>query len=511
MVLGSGAYRIGSSVEFDWCCVNAAETARNLGRYSIMVNCNPETVSTDYDMCDRLYFEELSLERILDIYEREQPEGIILSMGGQIPNNLATKLYAAGALIYGTTPQSIDMAEDRNKFSALLDRLGIEQPEWRELTSLESARAFAAEAGYPVLIRPSYVLSGAAMNVAWDDGSLEQFLSLAADVSPEHPVVISKFVENSKEIEIDAAARRGEILFHAITEHIENAGVHSGDATVVLPAQRLYIETIRKIRKISTQIARALDITGPFNIQFLAQRNHVRVIECNLRASRSFPFCSKVSRVNMIEMAVRAMLDEPVQKTAASSLDLEWVGVKAAQFSFSRLHGADPVLGVEMASTGEVGCIGMDLHDAFLKALLSVGYRLPKKNILLSTGTIEEKLDFLDSARKLAQMGYELFASRGTAKFLLANSVPVRALNWPLESKEPNIASYIRRREVDMIINIPKNNRALELKNDYIIRRMAVDFDIPLFTNIKVAREFIDALVYDREKGLEIKAWEEYR
>ncbi|MDR2501000.1 MAG: carbamoyl-phosphate synthase (glutamine-hydrolyzing) large subunit [Treponema sp.] len=511
MVLGSGAYRIGSSVEFDWCCVNAAETVRDVGRYSIMVNCNPETVSTDYDMCDRLYFEELSLERILDIYEREQPEGIILSMGGQIANNLATKLYAAGALIYGTTPQSIDMAEDRNKFSALLDRLGIEQPEWRELTSLESARAFAADAGYPVLIRPSYVLSGAAMNVAWDDGSLEQFLSLAADVSAEHPVVISKFVENSKEIEIDAAARRGEILFHAITEHIENAGVHSGDATVVLPAQRLYIETIRKIRKISAQIARALEITGPFNIQFLAQRNHVRVIECNLRASRSFPFCSKVSRVNMIEMAVRAMLDEPVQKTAASSLDLEWVGVKAAQFSFSRLHGADPVLGVEMASTGEVGCIGMDLHDAFLKALLSVGYRLPKKNILLSTGTIEEKLDFLDSARKLERMGYELFASRGTAKFLLANSVPVRALNWPLESKEPNIASYIRRREIDMIINIPKNNRALELKNDYIIRRMAVDFDIPLFTNIKVAREFIDALVYDREKGLEIKAWEEYR
>jgi carbamoyl-phosphate synthase large subunit len=512
MVLGSGAYRIGSSVEFDWCCVNAAETARKLGRYSIMVNCNPETVSTDYDICDRLYFEELTLERVLDIYERERPDGLVLSMGGQIPNNMATRLYAAGALIYGTTPQSIDMAEDRNKFSALLDRLGIEQPAWRELTDLDAARAFAAEAGYPVLIRPSYVLSGAAMNVAWDDESLEKFLGLAADVSPEHPVVISKFVENSKEIEIDAVARRGEILFHAITEHIENAGVHSGDATVVLPAQRLYIETIRKIRKISAEIAGALGITGPFNIQFLAQRNRVRVIECNLRASRSFPFCSKVSRVNMIEMAVRAMLDEPVQKASVSALDLEWVGVKAAQFSFSRLHGADPVSGVEMASTGEVGCLGTDLNDAFLKALLSVGYRIPRKRILLSTGTIEEKLDFLDSARKLVDMEYELFASRGTAKFLASNGVPVTALNWPLESREPNISGFIKRREVDMIINIPKNNRETELKNDYIIRRMAVDFDIPLFTNIKVAREFIDALAYNRDKGgPEIKAWEDYR
>ncbi|MDR1575845.1 MAG: carbamoyl-phosphate synthase large subunit [Treponema sp.] len=522
MVLGSGAYRIGSSVEFDWCCVNAVETARKLGRYSIMVNCNPETVSTDYDMCDRLYFEELSLERILDIYERERPDGIILSMGGQIPNNLATRLFEAGTVIYGTSPQSIDMAEDRNKFSALLDKQGIEQPEWKELTDLASAKAFAAEAGYPVLIRPSYVLSGAAMNVAWDDQSLEQFLSLASDVSAEHPVVISKFIENSKEIEIDAVARRGEILFHAITEHIENAGVHSGDATVVLPAQRLYIETIRKIRRISEQISGALDITGPFNIQFLAQRNRVRVIECNLRASRSFPFCSKVSRVNMIELAVKAMLDEPVQRASLSALDLEWVGVKAAQFSYSRLHGADPVSGVEMASTGEVGCIGTDLSDAFLKALLSVGYRIPKKRILLSTGPIEDKLDFLDSARKLVEMGYTLFGSRGTAKFLASNGVPVKALNWPLESREPNIAGYIKRREVDMIINIPKNNRETELKNDYIIRRMAVDFDIPLFTNIKVAREFIDALVDAGKRAasggktsgsaaLEIKAWEEYR
>jgi carbamoyl-phosphate synthase large subunit len=484
------------------------------------VNCNPETVSTDYDMCDRLYFEELTLERIMDIYERERPDGIVLSMGGQIPNNLATKLFASGVLIYGTSPQSIDMAEDRNKFSALLDKLGIEQPEWKELTGLASAKAFAADVGYPVLIRPSYVLSGAAMNVAWDDLSLERFLSLASDVSAEHPVVISKFVENSKEIEIDAVARRGEILFNAITEHIENAGVHSGDATVVLPAQRLYIETIRKIRRISEQIAGALDITGPFNIQFLAQRNHVRVIECNLRASRSFPFCSKVSRVNMIEMAVKAMLDEPVEKAAGSALDLGWVGVKAAQFSFSRLHGADPVSGVEMASTGEVGCIGTDLSDAFLKALLSVGYRIPKgkkgraPRILLSTGPIEDKLDFLDSARKLVEMGHELYGSRGTAKFIAANDIPIQALNWPLESKEPNIAAFIRRRDVDLIINIPKNNRETELKNDYIIRRMAVDYDIPLFTNVKVAREFIDALANASKTAsslLEIKSWEEYR
>jgi carbamoyl-phosphate synthase large subunit len=511
MVLGSGPYRIGSSVEFDWCCVNAVQTSRKLGRYTIMVNCNPETVSTDYDVCDRLYFEELSLERVLDIYEYERPEGLILSMGGQIPNNLATKLYKAGTIILGTRPDSIDMAENRHKFSALLDELGIEQPEWKELTDLASAKAFASKVGYPVLIRPSYVLSGAAMNVAWDDESLEDYLGLAAEVSAEHPVVISKFVENSKEIEVDAVAKRGEILFHAITEHIENAGVHSGDATVVLPAQRLYIETIRKIRKITARIAQALDITGPFNIQFLAQRNRVRVIECNLRASRSFPFCSKVSRVNMIEMATRAILDEPVQKAPASALDLEWVGVKAAQFSFSRLHGADPVTGVEMASTGEVGCIGTDLDDAFLKAMLSVGYRIPKKRILLSTGPIEDKVDFLDSARKLVEMGYELFGSRGTVKFLESNGVKATALNWPLESKEPNIATMIKSRAVDMVINIPKNNRQTELKNDYLIRRLAVDFDIPLFTNIKVARQFIDSLVYKEEKGLEIKAWEEYR
>jgi carbamoyl-phosphate synthase large subunit len=511
MVLGSGAYRIGSSVEFDWCCVNAVNTARDLKRYSIMVNCNPETVSTDYNVCDRLYFEELTLERILDIYEYESPDGIILSMGGQIPNNLATKLYDAGVLIYGTSPAAIDRAEDRNEFSALLDTLSIEQPAWKELTDHTSAQQFAADVGYPVLIRPSYVLSGAAMNVAWDDASLEQFLKLATDVSPEHPVVISKFVENAKEIEIDAVAKRGDILFSAITEHIENAGVHSGDATVVLPAQRLYIETIRKIRKISAQLAAALSITGPFNIQFLATRNRIRVIECNLRASRSFPFCSKITRVNMIEMAVRAMLDEPVQKAPASAFDLDWVGVKAAQFSFSRLHGADPVSGVEMASTGEVGCIGTDFYDAFLKALLSVGYRIPKKRVLLSTGPIEDKVNFLEAARKLVEMDYELYASRGTAKFLLSHKIPVTLLYWPLEHREPNIVDHIKSRKIDLVINIPKNNHETELKNDYLIRRMAIDFDIPLFTNIKVAKEFIDALLYKQEQGLEIKAWEEYR
>jgi len=518
MVLGSGTYRIGSSVEFDWCCVNAVQAAQKLGRYAIMVNCNPETVSTDYDMCDRLYFEELSFERIIDIYERERPEGLILSMGGQTPNNLATKLFDAGVLIYGTSPASIDMAEDRNKFSALLDKLGIEQPEWKELTDYESAIEFARQVGYPVLIRPSYVLSGAAMNVAWDDGSLRRYLDMAAELSAEYPVVLSKFIENAKEIEIDAVARHGNIVYSAITEHIENAGVHSGDATVVLPAQRLYIETIRKMRRISKEIAGALDITGPFNIQFIAEFNRVRVIECNLRASRSFPFCSKVSRVNMIALAVQAMLEEnrgQIGKPQShhpslslpSSLDLEWVGVKAAQFSYSRLHGADPVSGVEMASTGEVGCIGSNLNDAFLKAMLSVGYRIPKKHILLSTGPMEDKIDFLDSARKLCAMGYELFASHGTAKFLKSNDVAVTDLFWPLEKREPNMLTQIKQGRFDLIINVPKDNRETELKNDYLIRRLAIDFEIPLITNIKIARQFIEAILYARAHEPEISPW----
>ena len=511
VVIGSGAYRIGSSVEFDWCCVNAVETVRELGRTSIMVNCNPETVSTDYDVCDRLYFEELSLERVLDIYEFERPSGVVLSMGGQIPNNLAMKLFDAGAVILGTDARDIDKAEDRHKFSALLEGLGIDQPAWKELTDLESAYAFADEAGYPVLVRPSYVLSGAAMCVAWDRESLEEALDAAASISGEHPVVITKFIEDAKEVEIDAVAKRGEILFQCITEHVENAGVHSGDATVVMPPQRLYIETVRKVRKVASDIARALRITGPFNIQFIAKDNKVSVIECNLRASRSFPFCSKVARVNMIELATKAILDAPVEKPTQSSLDLEWVGVKAAQFSFSRLHGTDPILGVEMASTGEVGCIGRDLNDAFLKALLSVGYRVPRKRILLSTGPMSDKVEFLGGARRLAAMGYELYASRGTAKFLADNGVPATALHWPLEKTEPNIATMLRERAFDLVINIPKNNGERELKNDYIIRRMAIDFDLPLVTDIKVARRLTEALVQQREKGLEVKAWEEYR
>jgi carbamoyl-phosphate synthase large subunit len=511
IVLGSGAYRIGSSVEFDWCCVNAVQTVRDLDRTSIMVNCNPETVSTDYDVCDRLYFEELSLERVLDIYEFERPSGVVLSMGGQTPNNLAMRLFDAGAVILGTDARDIDKAEDRHKFSALLEELRIEQPAWRELTDLASAYVFADEVGYPVLVRPSYVLSGAAMCVAWDRESLKKALGEAALISGDHPVVITKFIEDAKEVEVDAVAHRGEILFQAITEHVENAGVHSGDATVVMPPQRLYIETVRKVRKVAADIARELRITGPFNIQFIAKDNRVSVIECNLRASRSFPFCSKVARVNMIELATKAILDAPFEKPTASSLDLEWVGVKAAQFSFSRLHGTDPVLGVEMSSTGEVGCIGRDLNDAFLKALLSVGYRVPKKRILLSTGPMSDKVEFLGGARSLAAMGYEIHASKGTAKFLTDNGVAATALHWPLEKGEPNIATMLRAREFDLVINIPKNNGEKELRNDYIIRRMAIDFDIPLVTDIKVARRFTEALAQARERGIEVKAWEEYR
>ncbi len=511
MVLGSGAYRIGSSVEFDWCCVKAVEAVRALGRRTIMVNCNPETVSTDYDVCDRLYFEELSLERVLDIHEFESPEGIILSMGGQIPNNLALPLFEAGAVILGTDARDIDRAENRHKFSALLEALGIGQPPWKELTDAESAMAFAREVGWPVLVRPSYVLSGAAMAVAWDEESLERALGAAADLGSEHPVLITKFIEDAKEIEVDAVARRGEVLFHAISEHIENAGVHSGDATVVLPPQRLYIETLRRVRRVAEDIARALRITGPFNLQLMAKNNKLYVIECNLRASRSFPFASKVSRVDMIGMATRALLGETVAKSPVSVLDLGWVGVKAAQFSFSRLKGADPILGVEMSSTGEVGCIGRDLDDALLKALLSVGYRLPKKKILLSTGPLRDKVDFVDGARMLADMGYTLCSSHGTADFLGLNGIPSESLYWPLEEKEPNIATMLKERAFDLVINIPKDNGEAEIRNDYLIRRLAADLDIPLITNIKVARAFTEALAAMRERGIEIKAWEEYK
>ena len=511
MVLGSGPYRIGSSVEFDWCCVNAVETAREAGRHTIMVNCNPETVSTDWDVCDRLYFEELSLERVLDIRDFERPEGLLLSMGGQVPNNLALGLETAGSVILGTPASSIDRAEDRHKFSALCDELGVHQPAWKELSSVPEALAFAAEVGYPVLVRPSYVLSGAAMKVAWDDASLASALDLAAGLSAEHPVVVTKFVEGAKEIEIDAVAKRGEILFHTLTEHVENAGIHSGDATVVLPAQRIYLATARKARDIASRLARALDITGPFNIQFLATDNSVMVIELNLRASRSFPFCSKVSRVNMIELATRAIIGEKVSRVESSALDLGWVGVKAAQFSFSRIHGADPVSGVEMASTGEVGCIGTDLDDAFLKAMLSVGYRRPLRRVLLSTEPLADKVEFLESARALLEMGSEIFASHGTARFLAENGVAATALRWPLEGREPNIATMLRERAFDLVINVPKNNRERELRNDWRIRREAVDFDIPLITNIKVARSFIHSLRHERDMGLEIRPWEDYR
>lgn len=511
MIPGSGPYRIGSSVEFDWCAVNAIQTCRKHNKKTIVINCNPETVSTDYDICDRLYFEELSVERLLDIYEFECPAGIILSMGGQTSNNLAMPLFNAGALVLGTSPLNIDRAEDRHKFSSLLDTLGIEQPLWKELTTREEARTFAQHAGFPVLIRPSYVLSGAAMNVAWDEASLGRYLQLASDVSAEHPVVISKFIENAKEIEIDAVAQHGRLLYHAISEHIENAGVHSGDATVVFPAQRLYIETIRKILRITEKIAASLRITGPFNIQFLARRNHVMVIECNLRASRSFPFCSKVARFNMIDLAVRAMLEPAIEPINSLMYSQPWVGVKAAQFSFSRLQGADPILGVEMASTGEVGCIASELDDAFMKSMLSVGYSLKGKKVLMSTGPLEDKLDFIDSAEALETMGYSLYATRGTARFLAAYGIGVTEVHWPLEKLEPNILSMMRAREFDLIINIPKNNRQRELKNDYLIRRMAVDLNIPLFTNVKTARQYVESLKFLKHHPIEIEAWDAYR
>ncbi len=510
IILGGGAYRIGSSVEFDWCCVNAAKTARRLGKTTIMINYNPETVSTDYDVCDTLYFDELSFERVLDIYEFEAPQGIIVSMGGQIPNNLALKFHLAHVKILGTSPENIDRAEDRNKFSKLLDTLQIGQPEWKELTSIAEAQEFARSVGYPVLIRPSYVLSGAAMNVAWDDHSLLNFLKEAEEVNPEYPVIVTKFIEGSKEIEIDAVANKGEVIVHAITEHIENAGVHSGDATMLLPAQKIYIETIRRVRQIARQIAKSLQITGPFNIQFLAYKNKVRVIECNLRASRSFPFCSKILRRNMIDYATKAILGEEVEKIENPFFELDYVGVKAAQFSFSRLKGADPVSGVEMSSTGEVACIGSELNDAFLKAFISVGFKIPKRNILLSTGPVESKVKFLGSARKLQELGYQLYATGGTAKFLEKNGLNVEILHWPLDNLKPNVMEYLKEDKIDLVINIPKNNQREELENDYLIRRTAVDFGISLITDIKIARRMTEALEYYRKNGLEIKAWDEY-
>lgn len=513
IVLGSGAYRIGSSVEFDWCSVSAINTIRQSGLRSVMINYNPETVSTDYDMCDRLYFDELTLERVLDITDLEIPRGVIVSTGGQIPNNLAMRLHNEQVPIMGTSALNIDRAEDRHKFSSMLDNLGIDQPRWKELTSMEEIYIFADEVGFPLLIRPSYVLSGAAMNVVSNKEELEHFLTLATNVSKQYPVVVTEFINNAKEIEIDAVAKDGEVLIYAISEHVEFAGVHSGDATMVFPAQRLYIETVRRIKKIARQIAKALEISGPFNMQLLAKNNDIKVIECNLRASRSFPFVSKVLKVNFIDIATRVMLDIDPQVPHKSAFDLDYVGIKAPQFSFSRLQKADPILGVEMASTGEVGCIGEDYPEAILKAMLSVGYSIPKKNVLLSTGDLKSKTQTLEAARELQQAGYNIFATRGTADFLGQNGVSSTILGWPdqVGNGEPNVLDYIKERKIDFVVNIPKNFTKDELNNDYTIRRSAIDFNIPLVTNARLANDFIVAFCRISRSDLKIKSWDEYK
>ncbi|MGH7600474.1 MAG: carbamoyl-phosphate synthase (glutamine-hydrolyzing) large subunit, partial [bacterium] len=510
IVLGSGVYRIGSSVEFDWCCVNAVMTLKKLGYHTVMINYNPETVSTDYDECDRLYFEELRLETIAEIYEKEQALGIIIAMGGQTPNNLALKLHEAGMKILGTSPEMIDRAEDRHKFSSLLDELGIDQPVWQELSSLEEAKAFAQKVEYPVLVRPSYVLSGSAMSVAVNDQELAKFLSKATAISAEHPVVISKFIENAKEIEFDGVAKAGEVLVYAISEHVENAGVHSGDATLVLPPQHASLETIRRVRMISKKIAAALEISGPFNIQFIARDNDVKVIECNLRASRSFPFVSKVYKTNFIDLATRVIMNAPAAKFGRSFMELEYVGVKAPQFSFTRLQGADPTLGVEMSSTGEVGCLGDDFAEAFLKAMLSVGYKLPIRSVLLSTGPLEGKAEFVASAKALQNSGVRLYATRGTAEFMRQYGIETEVLNWPTEKESPNVLEYLTERKIDLVINIPKNYQEEELTNDYIIRRKAVDFAIPLIAELQLAKRFADTIVAKSVDDLQIKSWDEY-
>ncbi len=510
IVLGSGAYRIGSSVEFDWCSVNALATARKEGYRGVMINFNPETVSTDYDTCDRLFFDELSFERTMDIIELEEPKGVIVSTGGQIANNLVMRLHGQGVPILGTAPESIDNAENRHKFSSLLDTLKIDQPRWKELVEVEQIYEFVAEVGFPVLIRPSYVLSGAAMNVVSNRQELDFFLTLAARVSKEYPVVVSEFIQNAKEIEIDAVADRGEIMAYAISEHIEFAGVHSGDATIVFPAQKMYFETARRIKRISRDIARALHISGPFNMQFLARDNDIKVIECNLRASRSFPFVSKVLKINLIELATKIMLGIEVEKPLKSAFDMDYVGIKASQFSFSRLQKADPVLGVEMASTGEVGCIGENYYEALLKAMLSVGYRIPEKNILLSSGDARSKIELLQSAKLLVERGYNLFATPGSAKFLSENEVPVTVLYWPDEETSPNTLEYLKNRKIDLVINIPKNLSKTELYNDYQIRRAAVDFNIPLITNARLASAFIYAICKLQPEDIAINSWDEY-
>lgn len=510
IVLGSGAYRIGSSVEFDWCSVNAVETARKLGYQSVMINYNPETVSTDYDMCDRLYFDELTLERVLDVIDIETPKGVIVSMGGQIPNNLAIKLYRQQVPILGTSALSIDRAENRHKFSAMLDQLGIDQPRWKELTSFDEIDSFVDEVGFPVLIRPSYVLSGAAMNVCYDKEQMHEFLQMAANVSKEFPVVVSVFMQNAKEIEFDAVAKNGEVVEYAISEHVEFAGVHSGDATLVFPAQKIYFETMRRIKKISKQIARELNISGPFNIQYLAKNNDIKVIECNLRASRSFPFVSKVLKRNFIETATRIMLDAPYGKPDSSVFELEHIGVKASQFSFSRLQNFDPILGVDMSSTGEVGCLGDDFAEAMLKSMLSVGYKVPKKGILISSGEAKSKVDLLEACKLLHEKGYELFASHGTQKFLEENGVKATDVNWPDEDGENNIKQMISDKRFDLIINIPKNITKRELTNGYVIRRGAVDFNIPLITNARLASAFINSFCSLKPEDVKIKSWGEY-
>ncbi len=510
VVLGSGAYRIGSSVEFDWCGVHALLTVAREGWRPVMINYNPETVSTDYDMCERLYFDELTFERVMDILELEQPHGTILSTGGQIPNNLAMRLDAAGQKILGTQAYDIDRAEDRNKFSSLCDSIGVDQPRWRELTSLEAIDEFVAEVGFPVLVRPSYVLSGAAMNVCSNEDELTRFLRLAANVSKRHPVVVSEFIQQAKEIEMDAVAQDGEIKLYAISEHIEFAGVHSGDATIQFPPQKLYVETMRRIKKISGKIAKALHISGPFNIQFLAKNNDIKVIECNLRASRSFPFVSKVSKQNFIDTATRVMLGLKVDKPGKSAFDLDYVGIKASQFSFSRLQGADPVLGVDMSSTGEVGCIGDDTSEAILKAMLSVGYTIPRHSVLLSSGNPRQKVELLEPARRLHRKGYTLYATEGTHRFLNENGIPAIRVYWPTEEGEPQLLDMVRSHKIDMVVNIPKNLTAKEISNGYKVRRAAVDLNIPLVTNARLASAFIDAFCELSLDDLSIRSWDEY-
>ena len=514
VVLGSGAYRIGSSVEFDWCSVNATQTARKLGYKSIMISYNPETVSTDYDMCDRLYFDELSFERVMDIIDLEEPRGVVVSVGGQIPNNLAMKLYRQSVPVLGTSPVSIDRAENRDKFSRMLDQLGIDQPAWQELTNLDDVKDFIKRVGYPVLVRPSYVLSGAAMNVCYDDSELETYLKAAAKVSKEYPVVVSQFLQNTKEIEFDAVAQNGEIVEYAISEHIEFAGVHSGDATLVCPAQKIYYATGRKIKQISRQIAKELNISGPFNIQYLARKNEVKVIECNLRASRSFPFVSKVLKRNFIETATRIMLDAPYTKPDKSEFDIDWIGVKAPQFSFSRLQNADPVLGVDMASTGEVGCLGDDVNEALLQAMIAVGYKVPRPEVgvMVSSGAMKSKVDLLDACSALHQKGFKIYATAGTSAFLNAHGVTTVPVFWPDERPDAanNVMRMIAGHQFDLIINVQKNHTTREVTNGYRIRRAAVDHNIPLITNARLASAFIEAICQVSEKDIKIKSWQEY-